>query len=351
MTNESTGSATGLRGLRSLPDSDRLSPDASTPHLATGFFLMAVVIASAVFIAGTMDSQVRLAGVATVAIVVSMIIFWMIVAQPTLGVLEAARSQGELERARTKSIEYDVHHATAQKEQTAGRVGRLGGILASTQKELANEIAGLGAVVNELAENSNASGTSSELVDRLKQGVDLVEESQRNVSAISRLGTSNRTDRIVAFRASGITPIPVDATVVVDRDDEIYGDVDLWRLFVKNAVRNAELHGKASSFTVSTGGGRLTLSDDGSGCATELLERAWRTGLRPNGTRSNGMQIMRRIAEVHDGAVNLHGEPHRGVRIDVDLRDLEIDLRSRQGVGRPIRTPYKASGGRTTTIR
>lgn len=354
MTNEPSGPTAGSPSagfLASMPLPDRSPSSISTPHLATGFFLMAIVIASAVFIAGTMDSLVRLAGVAMVSVVVSMIIFWMVVAQPTMEMLAIARSRNEQERARSRSIQQDVHHATAQREQTAGRVGRLGTVLSSTHEQLAEEISGLGQIVGQLASEPDDDHRSSDLIERLQLGVDLVGEGQRNVAAIARLGTANRTDRIGPFRASDVAPIPVEATVVVDRDEEIYGDVDLWRLFVKNAARNAEVHGQASSFTISTGGGWLRLSDDGAGCSTRLLEQAWKTGLRPNGTRSDGMQIMRRVAEAHDGQVRLRSELDQGVTIEVDLRDMEIDLRSSRRLARPIRTPYKASGGRTTSMR
>ena len=119
---------------------------------------------------------------------------------------------------------------------------------------------------------------------------------------------------------------------------------------VKNAVRNAEAHGQASEVTLSTGDGRLTISDNGQGCSTEDLEQAWKAGLRPNGTRSAGTQIMRRVADAHDAEVTLQGEPGIGVRIVVDVRDLEIDLRQRGAIESPIGTHHKASGGRLTPM-
>ncbi len=351
MTRKYIESVSDPRPAQELADTGRLNTVVSTPHLVTGFFLMAVATAVAVFIAGTMDSQVRIAGVAMVAVFVTMIIFWMIVAQPTLAMLSDLQSERQLDRERHLSIQHAVHVATAQQEQSASKVGRLGMILTGTQNQLAQEIAGLGAAVRAAVDEASDGPLGAEVAADLNARIGYVEEGQRNLAAISRLGTTNRTDRIGAFRASDVAPLPAEATVVVDRDDEIFGDVDLWRVFIKNAARNAEVHGRASEFTVSTGGGRLIVADDGEGCRTDLLERAWKTGLRPNGTRSDGMQIMRRVAEVHDGSVTLTGEPGRGVRIEVDLRDLEIDLSDRRVATRRIRTPHKASGGRTTSLR
>ncbi len=320
-----------------------------TPHLATGFFLIAIATSVAVFVAGTMDSQIRLAGVAVVTVVTSMIIFWMIVAQPTIDTLAVARSQRAVDGARHDSMRQDLQLVVAEKEQGTNRVGRLGRILAATQQQLSREITMMGFAVENLVEASQDGDVGSDVVDQLKTALDHVEEGQRNVSALSRLGTSDRTKRIVGFRASDVVPLTVDAALSVERDDLIYGDVDLWRLFVKNAARNAESHGQAGVFTMSSGDGRLTMSDDGTGCTSEILQQAWKAGLRPNGTRSDGTQIMRRIADAHQAFVTMQGEPDVGVRIVVDLRDLETDLRDRGVVAAPVRSMHKANGGRTSS--
>lgn len=326
-----------------------LVKEPSPPRLATGFFLMASVVAAAIFIAGTMDSQVRLAGVAMVTVVASMIVFWMVVAQPTLEALSAARAQHDLDRARHESNQQDIYSASVEREQSSNRVGRFGGILAASQDELDQEIAMLRSAVSELAESTRAVQIDAPALNQVHTRLDLVEEGQHNVAAISRLGTSGRTDRIGVFRASDVVPLTMDMRVSVERDDEIYGDVQLWRLFVKNAARNSEIHGKASELTLSSGDGRLTITDNGVGCSTQVLEQAWKSGLRADGTRSDGSQMMSRIAEAHDAFVTLQGEPAEGVRIVVDLRDLEIELRERRVFPTRIQTPHKASGGRVTT--
>ncbi|MFW2384099.1 MAG: hypothetical protein ACN4GZ_20265 [Acidimicrobiales bacterium] len=331
-----------------------MSPISSTEveedhNLTPASLILALIVVVSIAAASSMTGVGSVVVVAAIAVLTVLGAFRILVALPTLTTLRSLTTDLIGAKNQVANLEAQVAGLVAERERNRRKVARLGGILAATHHELNREITMLGFAVDDVVDEASGAGPLPEVVDNLKIALDHVEEGQRNVSALSRLGTNDRVEKVERFTASDIVPLTLDAAVFIERNDPVYGDVELWRLFVKNAARNSEAHGQANVITMSSGAGRLAIADDGVGCSTAELEQAWKAGLRPNGTRSDGTQIMRRIAEAHGAQVTLHGEVDSGVRIMVDLNDFEVDLRERGAIEPRVRTPHKASGGRVSS--
>lgn len=314
------------------------------PRLATSFAALTVTLILLAVVSYNTSSVLPLVVATAVAIVAFSAVFALAVARPTIDSLAIAEVRDSRSSSTIERLRDDVAHLTAQREREARERLRLGRSVTLIQNEIDREITDLRFVVEDLTEAEREGRLDSFRLNRLEDGLHRVSTAQSHLTALNRLGTKEHVERIDRFTASDLRPVVEGLTVVVEWNDPIHGQTDLWRLFVHLAARNASLHGRATTFRLASRAGQLILSDDGRGSPPAELDRVWTSGLRSDGTKSDGFTLMRRIAEAHGAQVTLEGGRGIGVRIVVDLNDLEIDLRDRRVVSQRLSTPAKHRG-------
>ena len=115
---------------------------------------------------------------------------------------------------------------------------------------------------------------------------------------------------------------------LADGDARVQGDPALLQAMLRNLVDNALRHGNASQVTIAIAAGAhkaiLTVSDDGRGIPADEREavlQRFRRGASADSPGSGlGLSIVRRIAELHGGRLQLaDGIAGRGLAVSIDL--------------------------------
>lgn len=115
--------------------------------------------------------------------------------------------------------------------------------------------------------------------------------------------------------------------VLRDGDARVRGDALLLQVLLRNLIDNALRHGGGTQIDVSVAvqGSRavLAVSDNGRGIAADELERVQQrfyrsAGADPAGS-GLGLSIVRRIAELHGGTIDIAAAPGNGVSMRVHL--------------------------------
>jgi signal transduction histidine kinase len=91
-----------------------------------------------------------------------------------------------------------------------------------------------------------------------------------------------------------------------------------------NLLSNANRHTKDGDITVkaeSDGGSiiNVTVTDNGSGIAAELLPHIFERGVSGTGSSGLGLEICKKIIESHGGVISAESEPDKGTAVGFAL--------------------------------
>ncbi len=135
--------------------------------------------------------------------------------------------------------------------------------------------------------------------------------------------------------------------VLGDGDARVRGDALLLQVLLRNLVDNALRHGKPDqievSITAQRGRALLSVSDNGRGIAADererVMQRFYRSASADFSGSGLGLSIVRRIAELHGGSVDIKpGVSGTGVlsQLDLPLDSLATGARHDLNAGRQL---------------
>lgn len=167
-------------------------------------------------------------------------------------------------------------------------------------------------------------GSSLEEYGRLARMLDSLlfiaraEHSQMAVNAVSFDGRA-ALDSIVRYQ--GVLAEEQSVTLICDGKGQVHADPDLFQRAANNLVSNALRHtpsgGRVSiSIHKVEGGAEVVVQDNGSGIATEHLERLgerfYRAGSQDHQGSGLGLAIVRSIMDLHDGHLKIDSDVNHG---------------------------------------
>jgi len=110
----------------------------------------------------------------------------------------------------------------------------------------------------------------------------------------------------------------------------VFADPDLLSQVIVNLIQNAHKHtenGKVA-LDASCGDGKITVTvrDDGSGIAPELLPRVFERGVSDGGGKGLGLDFCKTVVESHGGAIWIESNPGKGTVVYFTLPAYEGQL-------------------------
>jgi signal transduction histidine kinase len=106
---------------------------------------------------------------------------------------------------------------------------------------------------------------------------------------------------------------------IVGDMERVFGNADQLIQVMVNILSNANRHTKNGiiGVEVQREGGciRVTVTDNGSGIAPELLPHVFERGVSGTGSTGFGLEICRKIIESHGGTISANSEPGQGTTV------------------------------------
>ena len=206
----------------------------------------------------------------------------------------------------------------AQTEAAEAQAAQAQQILSATHHELQREIVQVGFAIDDLDMDEGSSDLDlSDLTDAYAR----LEEGKDNVAALAQLGRDRVTSVSQTVRAESLVVLTDGMAVETHTVAPLEGvDRLLLRTLVKTVARNSEKHGGAETLRIGTTVDRLTLVDDGTAPDQTVLEAAWATGARPDGSVGEGLSIVRRVIAAHEADGGIYVNDLGGVTVWVQFK-------------------------------
>jgi two-component system, OmpR family, sensor histidine kinase QseC len=265
------------------------------------------------------------------------ILLWVAVARGLLPLVTLTREVEQRDPQNLAAL--DTSSAPREVMPLIGRLNRLfARIAASLQKErsftadAAHELRTPIAAIKAQTQVARAATTEAERIHALDNAILGCDRASRLITQLLTLARVDTLDHsvmqpcrirdIAAEVIAALAPAAVEKHVrlelLADADAEaeasVHGNPELLRVLLRNLLDNAILHtprGTSVQVQISHEPGTtcLTVSDNGPGIAAEERGRVLERFYRPLGTQAGGsglgLSIVKRIAEVHDAALQL----------------------------------------------
>lgn len=281
------------------------------------------------------------------------ILLWIAVARGLLPLVTLTREVEQRDPENLAAL--DTSSAPREVMPLIGRLNRLfARIAASLQKErsftadAAHELRTPIAAIKAQTQVARAATTEAERIHALDNAILGCDRASRLITQLLTLAQVD-TPRVDTLDHSVMQPCPirdiaaeviaalapaavekhVQLELLEDTDTEatVHGNPELLHVLLRNLLDNAILHtppGTAVQVQISNERGKtcLTVSDNGPGIAAEERGRVLERFYRPLGTQASGsglgLSIVKRIAEVHDAALQLLATAEgEGLRVKV----------------------------------